>query len=92
MKPENILVQTKENQFAVFGSTFKIADLGISEKYAEDGLESVQGTWLTMAPEVARGEKYGYGADMWSLGCCWWWMLSGRYPSQGPDRVPNEVV
>jgi len=39
---------------------------------------TVPGTPAFMAPEVARGQPADARADLYSLGCVGWWLLSGR--------------
>ncbi|KAI9128326.1 hypothetical protein K1719_001319 [Acacia pycnantha] len=73
IKGKNVLV-TEEGA--------KIADLGcarrVSEALGYGG--GVAGTPVFMAPEVARGEKQGFAADIWSLGCTVLEMITGRAP------------
>jgi serine/threonine protein kinase len=61
IKPENIFVSKLGD--------FKLGDFGIArtvEKTA--GNLSIKGTFNYMAPEVYRGEGYGTGVDIYSLG------------------------
>ncbi|XP_071730017.1 mitogen-activated protein kinase kinase kinase 18-like [Rutidosis leptorrhynchoides] len=48
-------------------SGVKIADFGCA-KWASENVP-LRGTPMFMAPEVARGEKQGFAADIWALGC-----------------------
>ena len=48
---------------------------------APRGLKGVQGTLKYMAPEVYRGETYGTGCDVWSLGCVLCNLLDLEMPS-----------
>jgi serine/threonine protein kinase len=36
-----------------------------------------------MAPEVHEGQRYGWGADIWSLGVVFYQMLYDRLPYRG---------
>ncbi|KAL5583633.1 hypothetical protein UlMin_016075 [Ulmus minor] len=55
----------------------KIADLGCAKWVEEDDFS---GTPAFMAPEVARGEEQGFGADIWALGCTIIEMATGNSP------------
>ena len=57
----------------------KLTDFG-SAKYVMDMRNSKVGTNGFIAPEVQLGEPYGYYADIWSLGCLTYEMLSGESP------------
>jgi len=62
----------------------KIADLGFARKLPEEQLAQTScGTPLMMAPEVLRGELYDHKADVWSLGCIFYEMLTGFPPFTG---------
>ena len=62
----------------------KIADLGFARKLQEGDLASTRlGTPLVMAPEVLDGNKYDHTADVWSLGCVFYEMLTGFAPFTG---------
>ena len=45
--------------------------------------ETYAGTPLYMAPEVARGELYDKTADLWSIGCIYFELLTGFLPFMG---------
>ncbi|PHT43194.1 hypothetical protein CQW23_17219 [Capsicum baccatum] len=56
----------------------KIADFGCARAAAS--AETISGTPMFMAPEVARGEEQGCPADIWALGCTIIEMAIGRLP------------
>ena len=91
LKPANILMNDD-------GSVFKIADFGISVSVIEQvGLckRSVAGTPWYMAPEVINRKPYGYGVDIWSLGCCLFELVTGERPwgkYHTAEEVMNAVV
>lgn len=49
---------------------------------AQKGLTQVFGTPLYMAPEVWE-KSYGKSADIWSLGCVMYILITGQYPFWG---------
>ena len=44
------------------------------------GVLSNAGTLEVLAPEVINGKEYSYKADVYSMGCVLFKMLSGNYP------------
>ncbi len=63
----------------------KLADFGASKKLqgllnATGGLRSLKGTPYYMAPEVIRQTGHGRQADIWSVGCTVYEMLTGKPP------------
>ncbi|KAK9155660.1 hypothetical protein Sjap_003140 [Stephania japonica] len=59
----------------------KIADFGCSRlNYENCASIGISGTPAFMAPEVARGEDQGYGADVWAVACTVIEMITGRPP------------
>lgn len=61
IKPENIFVS--EN------GAFKLGDFGIARTIERSGFGlSKKGTYNYMAPEVYRGNEYGFNVDLYSLG------------------------
>lgn len=65
----------------------KIADLGFARKCEENNLaETGCGTPLLMAPEVLNGKKYSHKADVWSLGCLYYELITGFVPFTGRDH------
>ena len=65
----------------------KITDLGFARKLLEDQLaETACGTPLQMAPEVLSGQLYNHKADVWSLGCLFYEMLTGFTPFTGRNQ------
>ncbi|PVU92830.1 hypothetical protein BB561_003592 [Smittium simulii] len=85
IKSANILVE--ENGIC------KLSDFGISKKsnlkaaYESKSRMSVQGSIFWMAPEIVKGENYSAKVDIWSLGCVFLEMWTGRRPWYGFDTV-----
>ncbi|KAF0696462.1 Aste57867_12783 [Aphanomyces stellatus] len=74
LKPKNIFVF--DNGRAVVG------DFGISKCLeTSSGLaQTLVGSPSYMCPEVFEGKPYGFKADIWSLGCILYELLTGRCP------------
>ncbi|EIW86801.1 Pkinase-domain-containing protein [Coniophora puteana RWD-64-598 SS2] len=86
LKADNILVENN--------GTCKISDFGISKRTTElNGAAhtAMQGTVFWMAPEVisARAGLRGYNskADIWSVGCVVYEMLTGKRPWSDYEEV-----
>lgn len=59
----------------------KLTDFGESKSIIQDDeFQSFKGTPYWMAPEVVQGKKYGWSADVWSLGCTVYEMCTGNAP------------
>nr|XP_053646318.1 serine/threonine-protein kinase fused-like [Cherax quadricarinatus]XP_053646319.1 serine/threonine-protein kinase fused-like [Cherax quadricarinatus] len=74
IKPQNILL-------SVTGEA-KLCDFGFSRKMGINTyvLTSVKGTPLYMAPELIEEKPYDHNADLWSLGCILYELITGRPP------------
>jgi len=76
VKPENLLLTSKDNDFDL-----KIADFGFAKKFVLDNSLTTQlGTPGYVAPEILRGDPYGTKVDMWSLGVIIYTLLGGYPP------------
>ena len=65
----------------------KIGDLGFARRLAPDDMaKTACGTPLNMAPEVLEGHEYDMTADVWSLGCVFYEMLTGFSPFTGTNQ------
>ena len=83
IKPENIFVSKLGD--------FKLGDFGIAKTVEKTaGGLSKKGTYLYMAPEVYKGEKYGPSVDIYSLGIVLYRYLNGnRTPFLKLETVPT---
>ena len=86
IKPENILVDRNNN--------IKIADFGHAVFFKDgDFFENMVGTIYYLAPEVIK-EHYDYRADIWSLGICYYEMLTKFPPfySKNTKKVTERIL
>ncbi|WP_297233442.1 serine/threonine-protein kinase [uncultured Flavonifractor sp.] len=74
IKPENIFISDNGD--------YKLGDFGIARTVEKTtGGLSKKGTYTYMAPEVYKGEPYGFSADLYSLGIVLYWLSnSNRAP------------
>ncbi|XP_071528363.1 serine/threonine-protein kinase fused [Panulirus ornatus] len=74
IKPQNILLSS--------AGEAKLCDFGFSRKMGINTyvLTSVKGTPLYMAPELIEEKPYDHTADLWSLGCILFELLTGKPP------------
>lgn len=88
IKPENVFLCPSPT----LGETVKLVDFGIA-KLERDGLDPltreglVIGSILYMSPEQASGSETDARSDIFSLGACMYYALSGRLPFQGNNAL-----
>ena len=87
IKPSNLLIDKN--------GSVKIADFGVAKpvggtdsKITRDG--AVVGSPLYMAPEQAKGDEIDHRADMYSVGCTFYHLLSGKPPFDA--KTPVAVI
>ena len=82
LKPSNILLTLNKSQINKI--SFKISDFGLSKLLDESKMNSmsINGTPITMAPEVLKGQNNLIcdKSDIWSLGIIIYYMLFKEYP------------
>jgi serine/threonine-protein kinase len=83
IKPENIMLSGGHALVADFGIARAASAAGGSAKLTETGM--AVGTPLYMSPEQAVGEQVGPTADLYSLGCVLFEMLTGHPPFTGTN-------
>jgi uncharacterized RDD family membrane protein YckC len=83
VKPSNLMVNK--------ASGIKILDFGLVKSMRGDAEltrnGAIIGSPLYMAPEQGRAENVDHRADIYSLGCALYHMLTGRPPFSGPSPV-----
>ncbi|XP_036106160.1 rhodopsin kinase GRK1 [Molossus molossus] len=82
LKPENVLLDDEGN--------VRISDLGLAVELKEGQTKTkgYAGTPGFMAPELLRGEEYGFSVDYFALGVTLYEMIAAR----GPFRARGEKV
>lgn len=91
VKPENIVLEFSKGR----ADTVKILDFGIAAIVSDDKAAAPldAGTPNVLAPELISGVDFDGRADIYSLGCTAYHMLTGRPPftATGPDAV-DEIL
>lgn len=94
MKPENIFVLGASIAAVERGASrtlhVKVLDFGISKAGPGDDSQLtrtgvIMGTPSYMAPEQARGRTVDHRADIYSVGACLYFMVTGRRPFDAGD-------
>ncbi|HSB54608.1 MAG TPA: serine/threonine-protein kinase, partial [Gemmatimonadales bacterium] len=83
IKPENIMISGGHALVADFGIARAATGAAGSAKLTETGM--AVGTPLYMSPEQAVGEQVGPTADLYSLACVLYEMLTGHPPFTGSN-------
>lgn len=93
LKPENILLTPD--------MTVKISDFGLSRLHKTSKIHAVEneysktltGTLAYVAPEVLLGQYDAFRADLWSMGCILYVMLTCRFPfgSEQGKELENRI-
>lgn len=92
LKPENCLLDK-------YGYLV-LTDFGLAKQASDDDdkndnwCNSIIGTPEYCAPEVLKGEEYGFMADWWSLGCVTFDLLTGNPPFTGNSHkvIMDKVI
>jgi serine/threonine protein kinase len=88
IKPDNIFLSST----SAMNDLVKVLDFGIAKllRETEEGPLTMAGTVLGtlsyMAPEQARGDVVDGRADLYAVGACMYYAISGRRPLEAPDR------
>lgn len=93
LKPNNILVFPDSKDMAGNMGLVKICDFGLAKPFTMQGIQTpnVVTSWYR-APEICLGwPNYDYKADMWSVGCIFFEMVSrNAFLSRVPED--NDVI
>ena len=85
IKPENILLLENGHALVADFGIAGAATEGEAQKLTQTGM--AVGTPVYMSPEQSTGEKVGPAADIYSLGCVLYEMLSGDPPFTGKNAM-----
>ena len=85
LKPSNILISLDRLDKCLI----KLSDYGSSKfiNLSKTITNTINGTPLTMAPEILNGDNYNFKSDIWSLGIIIYFMLFNEYPFKGENEV-----
>ena len=86
IKPGNIMVTVPESSGRL--GLVKVLDFGlVTRGQTEDGPPSIRGTLSYMSPEQAEGKTVDARSDLFSFGCAFYEMLTGRRAFPGATRA-----
>jgi predicted ATPase len=86
LKPDNVLMRAAaEPVLADFGLSLRFGGAASREALEVEG--SGAGTVAYMSPEQVAGELIDARADLYSLGCILYELLTGQLPFRGPNAV-----
>ncbi|OHT02848.1 CAMK family protein kinase [Tritrichomonas foetus] len=75
------------NVFLFRKGLVKLGDFGIAREVQNDELAgTLIGTPYFMCPELLRGQRYGFPADIWAAGCVLFELLAGKHAFTGKSR------
>ncbi|GIY41043.1 hypothetical protein CEXT_540141 [Caerostris extrusa] len=83
IKPDNILVDEKK-------SALKLCDFGSASHVAENDITPYLVSRFYRAPEIILGLKYGFGIDLWSVGCTIYELYTGKI--MFPGKSNNQML
>jgi DNA-binding NtrC family response regulator len=89
IKPANLFVCRLGQQF----DFLKVLDFGVVSRRGRESAPSITapglvlGTPAFLAPELVSSESFDGRADIYSLGCVAFWLLTGRPPFEGGDAM-----
>ena len=83
LKPENCLLD-KDGHLRITDFGFAKGFTGGSENH--NWLKTMCGTDEYMAPEMIKGQRYGFAVDWWALGCLIFEMTTGKPPFRGKNK------
>ena len=85
LKPTNYLIKQLEPFVWI-----KLCDCG-SSRTNDTIMTSVIGTFITCSPDIILGKGYTDRIELFSLGCCIYYILFGKYPANDCHRL-NDII
>jgi urea transport system substrate-binding protein len=90
IKPANVFMEARP-ALGPAAERVKILDFGLARLVRDDqrltATGMIVGTPSYLSPEQARGQPVDARADLFSLGCVLYRLLTGRLPFDGPDTL-----
>merc|ERR1712166_801908 len=80
------------NVFLTSKGQVRVGDLGLARKTKRTAKLTKCGTDVYMAPEMIAGAPYGKKADVWSLGCILFEMMTGVFMSELPGILGARAI
>lgn len=88
IKPENFMLKHPVGDESPFrAEDIRAVDFGLSMFLPPNGASEAVGSVYYTAPEILKGELYGYPADAWSIGVLVFILISGYPPFSGASDV-----
>ncbi|KYQ94184.1 putative protein serine/threonine kinase [Tieghemostelium lacteum] len=84
LKSENIFI-TKANKL-------KIGDFGLAIKSSVPSIKGAVGTYIYSAPEVLEGKTYDKSADVFSLGCIFYELITLRLLLKHQNYIGEDLI
>lgn len=89
LAPSNILIDSDFN--------IKLADFGLAKKFGTNSvsvMKSFVGTILYSCPEIVQSQTYTNKADIWSLGCIIYELMTFSQPfnASNPLTIAKKIV
>ena len=94
IKLDNIVVKyyNNENINSKINFIAKLTDYGVSKQLINTQGRTNEGTGLTMAPEILKGEIYDNKCDLWSIGIIIYQLYFKDYPYKGTNvAIYNQI-
>lgn len=91
VKPDNVMVSTREDDDGVVAENVKVLDFGfaIPPSASSDVAQRLAGTPVYMSPEQCLGEELDARTDVYACGCMIYELMTGTVPFLG--RSADEI-
>ncbi len=96
VKPDNVMIATREDDDGVAAETVKVLDFGfaIPPSASVDVAQRLAGTPVYMSPEQCLGEELDARCDVYACGCMIFELMTGTVPFLGrsADEIRDKQV